>query len=150
MHLPQCETHVVTCSALACVLIAEAGAGDEEAAAAMVRELSRWVGAVLGARGDSQPDYEDRFDRSDRFGSPGVLLSTVLGRLRDAASRTGAQARRKPHAHMLSLRAVHSVQQRTVAGRPVRCVPLGWAMSHSAACRCGAQACQLALLAPGH
>lgn len=59
----------------------------------MLRELSRWVAAFAGAGGDDR-DAGDRFDRSDRAGPPGALLSAMLGRLRDAAARTGAQARR--------------------------------------------------------
>jgi len=68
--------------------------GDEAAAAAMLRELMAWAAALVAGRGGEAG--EDRFDRADRAAPPGALLPAVLLRLRDAALRTGSQARALP------------------------------------------------------
>ena len=107
----------------------------------MLRELSRWVGAVLGAREDSPGDYEDRLDRRRPFGPPGVLLSAVLGRLRDAASRTGAQARRSLHALMLSP-PIGRPACGDRGGPPSALLSAVLGRLHHAASRCGAEACR--------
>ncbi len=59
--------------------------------AAMLRELMAWAAALVAGRGGEAG--KDRFDRADRAAAPGALLPAVLLRLRDAALRTGSQAR---------------------------------------------------------